>query len=578
MLDLLIKGGTVVDGTGTPGRVADVAVRDGRIVAVGEVAEEAGEVIDATGLLVIPGVIDPHTHYDAQLFWDAGASPSNVHGVTTIVGGNCGFTLAPLRAEDAAYTREMMASVEGMSVAALEAGVPWNWETFAEYLDRLEGNIGVNAAFLVGHCALRRYVMGADAVGQEATPEQIDEMRRVLADSIRAGGLGFSTTLSRTHSDGDGQPVASRSSTPAELLALCEEVGSHPGTTLEAMTDGCLDRFSDDEIELFSDMSATAGRPLNWNVLTIDSREPGRIPRQLSAGDVAAAKGGRVVALTLPVQVPMNMSFLNHCGLFLIPGWGEVLRQPVPERIASLTDPAVQARMLEQATSEEAGVFRRLADFENYIVGDTYSAANEGLKGRRVGDIAAERGIDAFAALVEIVVADELRTVLWPIPPDGDADSWELRRQTWADDRAMLGGSDAGAHLDRMCGAPFPTRFLGDTLRGRKLVSVERAVQLMTQVPAELFGLEGRGLLAEGFHADVVVVDPETVGSEHATLVHDLPGDSPRLTADSIGVVRVVVNGVVTVVDGKPTGDLPGKVLRSGTDTRTVDTRTPAPA
>ena len=572
MLDLLIKGGTVVDGTGAAPRLADIGVRDGRIVAVGDVDEEAGEVIDATGLLVTPGVIDPHTHYDAQLFWDPGASPSNVHGVTTVIGGNCGFTLAPLRAEDADYTRRMMASVEGMSVAALEEGVPWKWESFADYLDALEGNVGVNAGFLVGHCALRRYVMGAAAVGNEASDDQVAAMQQVLAESLTAGGLGFSTTLSRTHSDGDGEPVASRWSTTDELLALCRTVGDHDGTTLEGMTDGCLDRFSDDEIELFASMSAAARRPLNWNVLTIDSREPGRVPRQLSADDRAKELGGRVVALTLPVQVPMNMSFLNHCGLFLIPGWGEILRLPVPERMARLQDPETQAFMLERSQSEEAGVFRRLADFANYVIGDTYAEANAGLQGRRVGDIADERGQDPFATLIDIVCADELRTVLWPIPPDGDEASWELRRQTWADERAMLGGSDAGAHLDRMCGAPFPTRFLGDTLRGRRLVSLERAVQLMTDVPARLFGLRDRGRIAEGFHADIAVFDPETVGSEHAHLVNDLPGDSPRLTAESIGVVRVLVNGVVTVVDGQATGDLPGTVLRSGRDTDTVVT------
>jgi N-acyl-D-aspartate/D-glutamate deacylase len=575
MLDHLITGGTVVDGTGAPARAADVAIRDGRVVAVaepGSITEEARETLDATGLVVAPGIIDPHTHYDAQIFWDPHVSPSNVHGVTSVVSGNCGFTLAPLRPEDAAYTREMMASVEGMSVAALEKGVPWDWHTFGDYLERLDGRVGVNIGFIVGHCALRRYVMGEAAVGSEASPEQLAEMQRVLAESLEAGGLGFSTTLSRTHSDGDGQPVASRWSTPEELLALCDIVGRHEGTTLEAMTDGCLDRFSDDEIDLFASMSATARRPLNWNVLTIDSKEPGRIPRQLGAGDVAAARGGRIVALTLPVQVPMNMSFLNHCGLFLIPGWGEILRLPVPERIAKLQDPEVQAFLQERAASDEAGVFKRLADFANYVIGDTYADANEGLKGRRLGDVADERGTDAFATLVDIVVADELRTVLWPIPPDGDDASWELRRQTWEDERAMLGGSDAGAHLDRMCGAPFPTRFLGDTLRGRKLVTLERAVQLMTQVPAELFGLRDRGVLREGSYADVFVFDPETVGADHATLVHDLPGDSPRLTAGAQGVRRVYVNGVVAVEDNQATDALSGTVLRSGRDTTTVAT------
>ena len=200
----------------------------------------------------------------------------------------------------------------------------------------------------------------------------------------------------------------------------------------------------------------------------------------------------------MPVLVPMNMSFLNHCGLFLIPGWSDVLGLPVPERIAALREPETQQRMLEQSAAPEAGVFKRLADFANYIIGDTYSAENEGLKGRKVADIAAERGTEPFATLIDIVVADDLRTILWPIPPDGDDASWKLRQQVWDDPRAMLGGSDAGAHLDRMCGAPYTTRFLGDTLRGRKLVSIERAVQLITDAPARLFGLKDRGRLVEG--------------------------------------------------------------------------------
>jgi N-acyl-D-aspartate/D-glutamate deacylase len=570
MLDVLLRGGTVVDGTGAAPRVADVGIRDGRIVAVGAVDEPATTVIDAAGLLVTPGFVDPHTHYDAQLFWDPAASPSNVHGVTSVIGGNCGFTLAPVKPVDAAYFQQMMAKVEGMPLIALETGVPWNWHTFADYLDRLDGNLGVNAGFLVGHCAIRRYVMGTDSVGQTASPEQLDAMIALLRESIEAGGLGFSTTLSKTHNDGDGQPVPSRWATHEEVLALCAEVERHEGTTLEAIVDGCLDQFSDDEIELLAQMSATGKRPLNWNVLTVDASVPERIPRQLQASSRARELGGRVVALTMPVQVPMNMSFGTFCALFMLPDWRQVMDLPIPERIEKLRDPEVRAWMNERARSPEAGVFRRLADWHNYVLGDVYSAANDGLKGAKVGDIAKERGQDAFDTLLDIVIADELRTILWPIPPDGNAESWALRAELWADDRSMLGGSDAGAHLDRMCGAPYTTRFIGDCIRGRQLVPVERAVQMLSDEPARLFGLRDRGRIEVGMHADVCVLDPDQVGADHATMVHDLPGGTARLTAAAQGVRHVFVNGVETVRDNAETGARPGTLLRSGRDTETV--------
>ena len=572
MLDLLIKGATIVDGTGAPGRVGDVGVRDGRIVGLDDVDEPATSTFDATGLVVSPGFVDPHTHYDAQLFWDPLASPSNVHGVTTVIGGNCGFTLAPLRADDADYTRRMMARVEGMPLDALESGVDWKWETFADYLDALDGSIGVNAGFLVGHCALRRYVMGAGAVEGPASDDQVDAMVRLLHESIAAGGLGLSTTLSTSHSDGDGRPVASRQSTPAELLALSRAVGEHAGTTLEGIVPGCLDTFSDDEIDLLVNMTVVAGRPINWNVLTVDAAVPDRVPRQLSASDRAREAGGRIVALTMPVLVPMNMSFLTYCALHMLPGWGEILSLPVPERMAKLRDPDVRRRMLERADTPEAGVVRRLADFSRYVIGDTYAAANDGLRNRRVADIAVERGVEPFDAMLDIVLADDLRTVLWPMPTDNNPESWELRRSVWEDDRALLGGSDAGAHLDRMCGAPYTTRFIGDMLNGRKLMSLERAVQLVTDAPARLFGLRGRGRIAEGGFADLVVFDPDRIGSDNATMVADLPGGSARLTAGSTGIVRVLVNGVETVRDGTATGATPGTLLRSGRDTDTVST------
>ncbi|HEY7105720.1 MAG TPA: amidohydrolase family protein [Acidimicrobiia bacterium] len=573
MLDVVIRGGTVVDGTGAAAVVADVGIRDGRVVTIGIVDDDATQVIDASGCVVAPGFVDPHTHYDAQLMWDPAASPSSAHGVTTVIGGNCGFTLAPLRDGDADYLRRMMAKVEGMSLTALEQGADWKWETFGEFLDRFEGSIAVNAGFLVGHCAVRRYVMGTDAVGAEATPHQIDAMRATLGRALDDGALGFSFTQSTSHSDGDGQPVASRWSTRDELLAMCEETGAHEGTTLEGIVAGCLDRFSDEEIELLSSLSAAADRPLNWNVLTVDAREPDRVPRQLGAGDRARDLGGRLVALTMPVGVPMNMSFLTYCALWLMPGWAEIMARPVPERIAALSDPDTRIWMLERSLSPEAGVFRRLADWGDYRLGDVYAPQNQALRGRTVGDIAAERGKSSFGTLLDIVIADELRTVLWPVPRDDDAASWELRRHVWEDDGALLGGSDAGAHLDRMCGAPYTTRFLADCLRGRRLVPLERAVQLITAAPAALFGLRDRGVLRAGAIADVVVFDPETVDADDATLVRDLPGDAPRLTAGSRGVVRVLVNGVTIVEDGVFTGATPGTVLRSGRDTHTVSAR-----
>jgi N-acyl-D-aspartate/D-glutamate deacylase len=570
MLDFAIRAGTLIDGTGSDAVRADVGIRDGRVAAVGVVDEAAQAEFDATGLMVAPGIVDPHTHYDAQLFWDPVASPSNIHGVTTVIGGNCGFTLAPINAEDADYIRRMMAKVEGMPLAALEQGVPWTWSTFGEYLDALDGRLGVNAGFLVGHCALRRKVMGASRGQEVATDEEIAAMRALLDESLSSGGLGFSSSQSRTHSDGDGRLVSSYHADRREMLAFCEEVAAHEGTTLEYITNGCLDSFSEDEIDLMTAMSVTAGRPLNWNVLTVDARAAERIEHQLSASSAAAAAGGRIVALTMPTLVPMNMSFRTHCALFLIPGWGEVMGLPEDERRARLSDPAVRSMLDERARSKEAGVFRGLSRWGTYVIGDTYTPANEGCAFRTVGEIAEERGTAPFDTLLDIVVADDLRTVLWPNTDDGTDATWAMRAALWSDPRAMVGGSDAGAHLDRMCGSSYPTAFLADCLRGRKLVPVERAVHMMTGQPAALFGLRDRGLVSPGYAADLVVFDPATVDSEPARLVHDLPGGTPRLYAGSHGVVRVLVNGVETVRDGAPTGALPGALLRSGRDTASV--------
>jgi N-acyl-D-aspartate/D-glutamate deacylase len=570
MLDSVIRGGSVVDGTGAPARTTDVGIRDGRIVEIGNISEEAAETIDAGGMVVAPGFVDPHVHYDAQLFWDAAATPSNLHGVTSMIAGNCGFTLAPVAPPDADYLRRMMAKVEGMPLPALETGVPWSWNSFAEYLGALDGNVGLNVGFLVGHCAIRRNVMGTEAVRREATADELDTMLRVLDESIAAGGLGFSTTLSFTHSDGDGEPVASRWASNDEVLALCQAVSTREGTTLEYVTSGSLRGFTEEEVEQMAAMTLAGRRPLNWNVLTIDSREPQRYHDQVAACEHARAQGGTAIALTMPTLVEMNMSFRNYCALFMLPGWSDVMNLPVEERMAKLRDPAVRQWMNDNAHSPEAGVIGRLASWGRYQIGDTYSAANEGLKGRVISEMAERANRGTFDTLLDTVLNDELKTVLWPLPSDNDLKSWQMRAEAWDHPLVMIGGSDAGAHLDRMCGAPYTTSFLADTLRGRQLISLERCVQLMTQAPAQLFGLRDRGELRPGAFADVVMFDPESVATGEVQLVDDLPGGERRLYADAIGVQRVMVNGTTIVESGKDTGARPGTVFRSGRDTYTV--------
>ena len=446
MADLVIRGALIVDGTGDEPRTADVAVTDGRISAIGEVGEAGDREVDGTGLMLAPGFIDPHTHYDAQLHWDPTASPSNLHGVTTIVGGNCGFTLAPLQPGDGDYVARMMAKVEGMPLEALELGLDWGWESFGDFLDRLDGAMAINAGFLVGHSALRRYVVGADGQ-REATAEEIEAMAQLLRSSIEAGGMGFSTSLSFTHSDGDGVPVTSRFANRDEVLTLTAVVSEYEGTSLEFVMDGCLNGYTEEEEDYILEMARVGKRPLNWNVLTVDSRKPDEYLHQLEVGARAAEEGHAVVALTMPTLPGMTQSFGTHCGLWLLPGWKHIMGLPLDQKKEYLAQSGVRHLLAELAASE-TGALSRLTTFARFEIGDTFSEANEGLKGRVVEDIATERGQDPFDTLVDIVLEDDFQTILWPLPTDDDDASWELRRQVWDGDGAMLGGSDAGAHLD----------------------------------------------------------------------------------------------------------------------------------
>jgi N-acyl-D-aspartate/D-glutamate deacylase len=570
VLDLLIRDAEIVDGTGAPAFHGDVGISDGRITAVGDIDDLATKTVDAQGQTLAPGFVDLHTHYDAQLFWDPTASPSLQHGVTTVFGGNCGFTLAPVAADQQDYLTRMLARVEGMPLEALRAGLDWQWASFGDWLNRFDGRIAVNAGFLVGHSALRLAAMGEDAVGGQATPAQVERMVELLHEALADGALGLSTSQSQTHNDGAGQPVPSRSASRDELLALAAGVRDHPGTTLEAIIPGCLQGFSDDEVALLTGMSVAADRPLNWNLLGVSAANPAGHQGQLRASEIAAERGGRVVALTLPHAMKIRLSFLTGFVLDGLPGWRDTMHLPVPERLAALADPEVRRRLNDGAQSKDAGMLRGLANWERLIIVETFAPENDDATGRTVGEVAAARGGEPFDTLLDIVIADELRTGLTPAPFGDDAADWRLRAEVWRSPHAVIGGSDAGAHLDMMCGAIYTTSLLGHGVREHQVVTLEEAVRLLTDVPARLYGLAERGRITPGWHADLVLFDPATVDHGPERTRYDLPADAPRLVADARGITSVLVDGVEVCRDGVATGALPGTVLRSGRDTRTV--------
>lgn len=568
MLDVRIDGGTLVDGTGAPGRIGSLGIRDGKIVALGEVSEPAKQVIDATGRVVAPGFVDIHTHYDAQVFWDPTLSPSSNHGVTTVVGGNCGFSIAPLTPEAGAYLMPMLSRVEGMPIESLKAGVPWDWRSFGEYLGKLDGKLAINAGFLVGHCAVRRVVMKERSVGHAATPEELQEMVALLQQSIREGGLGFSTSLAATHNDGDGEPVPSRHATREEVIALCRAIRDLPGTTLEAIPGTGL--WGDREKSIMAEMSLAANRPLNWNLLAPNSINPGIVDVQLAASDYAAERGATVVALTPPSSPTVRINLVAGFVFDALPNWPALFKLSVPERIERLKDPAFRRQLDEGAHSEAAGLLRGLANWERMIVDQVARPEHAHLKGRLIGDIAKEIGKTPFDAMLDLAISEDLQTSFMPAPIGLDDASWQIRAKVWRDPRAVVGASDAGAHLDMIDTFAFSTNLLGHA-REKQLATVEECVRWLTDVPARLYGIRGRGRLAEGWLADVVVFDPSTVKSGPVHMRYDLPAGAGRLYADAIGVERVFVNGREIVRDGKDTGARPGTVLRSGRDTVTVE-------
>jgi N-acyl-D-aspartate/D-glutamate deacylase len=576
-IDVAIRGGEVVDGTGAPGRRADVGIAGGRVVAVGDVGD-ATTTIDANGRVVVPGFVDVHTHVDAQALWDPMLTPSSLHGVTTVIGGNCGFTLSPLGGsgdavgpDDAAadYLVRMLAVVEGMPLEALRAGVPLDWRSTGEYLDRLDGTLALNAGFSVGHSALRRVVMGTAATERPSTAAELDAMRGLLRGGIAAGALGFSSSWGAAHMDADGEPVPSRAAELAELLALAAVCGEFDGTSLEFIPRR-VDVFGPTERDALVGMSLAARRPLNWNIMRVTADTVAENQALVDATAGARDGGGRVVALHMPIPSRARFSFRTGFVLEALPGFREVLALPHADERRALADPAVRARL--RASEPETVNLREIAEWGNRIITEVFEPSLAPVVGRRVDELAAEAGVAPLDALLDVVVADDLRTTFTRPPSTPSADDWAASLPLLRDGGVVIGGSDTGAHLDFTAYFDYPVYVLEHAVRHHGAFSLEEAVRLLTDVPARLYGLRDRGRLVPGAWADVVVLDPDTVASGELETRFDLPAGAGRLYAEPVGIDHVLVNGTTIVTDGRPTGARPGTLLRSGRDT----TSTPA--
>jgi N-acyl-D-aspartate/D-glutamate deacylase len=553
--DLVIRGGRIVDGTGEPSYVADLEVSDGRIGPIGRLSGGAGRVIDADGLVVAPGFIDLHTHYDAQLMFEPTASPASWHGVTTVVTGNCGFSLAPSKPEDRDWLLYLLARVEGMSPAALAAGVTFGGGSMGDYLAHLKGGIGVNVVPLVGHSAIRRMVMGAAASTRAASAEEIVAMQSVLDQALREGGFGFSTSQLDVHADHEGNAVPSNVAAPEELVALAAVLAEHPGTVMEIAPRSSLPGYTDVDRQMIFDMARVSGAPLNVNMIDWFPGFTEGWEINLAAAEAANREGLNILPM---FRANPQDFFFCLADTFIfddVPSVRDALVLRPAEREAALRDPARRLIM-----RDELATVRRSVDFdwERVRVGTIANTANRADEGRSVTALAAERGVHPFDAVLDIALADDLRTVFRIDRSQGPAHA-ELLKRLVRHPLLMAGSSDGGAHLQTFCGADYPTQML------TKLVpdplSLEEAVHKLSGQPAAMLKLSDRGVIRPGGAADLVLFDPDRLGSGATYFLDDFPTGASRLVHEPTGFVAVIVGGQVLLRDGKPTGDLPGQVL-----------------
>lgn len=570
MLELKITNATIVDGTGSPRYVGEVNIKDGLIDSIGSTDEPASQVIDAEGRILAPGFIDVHTHYDAQAFWDPTLSPSSFHGVTTVFGGFCGFSIAPLSEHSGEYLMHMLARVEGIPIESLREGVPWDWSTFSEYLDRLDGSLAINAGFLCGHSALRRHVMGERAVKDEATQDEIDRMKELLRESIRGGALGFSSSRSITHSDGDGKPVPSRHAALDELMQLYAMVAEFEGTIAE-IAPPSLD-FDEQTYELLTDASLAAQRPINWNLLSAsgkDEKEQARIANLLGASVHAEERGARVVALTLPQTPRVRLNMVSGVLLDTMPGWAELFRHDVETRKRMLRSNE-RLETMRQGAAQMEGMLEGVGNFARMLVSETFADENAPYRGRTIGEIVADQGGDPFDLFIAISLADDLRTsFIMDWAPD-TPEMFEARADLWRHEHTVVGGGDAGAHLDMIDTFAISTELLNKGVVTHQVISLEEAVHQLTLKPAAFMGLDRRGKIAPGWHADLVIFDEEAIGAGETYSRTDLPAGGMRVYAEPMGISHVIVNGREIIRDNEYLGQAAGQIIRPGTNTTTV--------
>jgi N-acyl-D-aspartate/D-glutamate deacylase len=561
-VDLLITGATVVDGTGASGYTADIAVDEGRIVEIGRLAREisADDVVDADGLTATPGFIDIHTHYDAQLHWDPTASPASWHGVTTVFTGNCGFTLAPADPGDVPWLLAMLSRVEGMSAEALQVGVDWDGGSFGAFLRGLEPRIGVNVAANVGHCALRRAVMGDDASERPATSAEIDAMCHALRDAFRDGAVGFTSSQLDLHVAHDGRGVPSNHAEADELIALAAVVGERHIGAIEFIPRSFLGGYDEEDRALMRSMAAAARVPLHLNTLA---------PLHPSAPDgwersVEFARSSSADGLDIHPMLAANRQGAHFClgNTFLfddMPSFREVLTAPHAERLRRLAARSTRDAMrADIAAGGTAFVFF-------WPVIRCESTVDEQLRkyvGMSVSEIAAALGDgrDELDAFLDVSIADDLQTQFGLVAPP-DPNRRAATERLIQDPLVMAGSSDGGAHLQSFCGADYTTRLLTEWTSDAH--PFEAAVARLTSIPARAQGIRDRGVLRGGAWADILLLDRDELGTPDAPrYVEDLPARSGRYVCDATGYRAVVVNGTPLLRDGEWTGATPGQIIR----------------